>query len=541
MPDRLHLDVPSALETGLTEAFSDFRWPVPQSHYDSISHSFINTMEGILSDSSISPEDQTSVALSIYPIVHECFYFACSYVNILACENESIDFNYSANDLFYPTIHRFRTSESPSIDSSLAEIESSPSMGVAKRFLRNIRTQIRLVKLALLSKLTRPRKYRITSNTLERESQKPNDVPVADLIHGTKRANDYISTSQPHGEISRRIATEFCKVLSTTGYTPDQLITEYFLRVSTFHLNLAKKSQNKKINRFLNTENSFLISGTAGGFQSRMMSWLFQSHNLPVVRFTHGGERGLMSDMRWHYPELMFADHYVVHGPREAEQVRDAVIQKTTSRTASNLKIHSVGSGHHQKIRERSTSLTQSDSVEKVMVVTNSFTSERRSAFTSTGEDVVYLEWHLRLLNALKATDFHISSKRHPKGNLTETRVLGDAVDQEILSRPFTEILFSADAFVFDFAASAFMEAMCTNKPVVLVEFPHRRLSDASRDDVAAVCTLVPAEYDDRNRIQADFDHVIKGITRKVDISARQKFLEEYLLYSADGLPKLFE
>ena len=94
----------------------------------------------------------------------------------------------------------------------------------------------------------------------------------------------------------------------------------------------------------------------------------------------------------------------------------------------------------------------------------------------------------------------------------------------------------TADAFVFDFAASAFMEALCTNKPVVLIETPIRRLLKAGRKEVQEICTIVQADFDENNRIVADFDEVIAGLSKPVDPTARQLFLENYLLAPSPNL-----
>ena len=98
----------------------------------------------------------------------------------------------------------------------------------------------------------------------------------------------------------------------------------------------------------------------------------------------------------------------------------------------------------------------------------------------------------------------------------------------------FVDQIPKADAFVFDFATSAFMEALCTNKPVVLIEFPHRPLIPGGREDVASICTIVRAEYDENNRIIAPLDEVVSGINQSVDTRLRQQFVEEYLLKPSD-------
>ena len=74
------------------------------------------------------------------------------------------------------------------------------------------------------------------------------------------------------------------------------------------------------------------------------------------------------------------------------------------------------------------------------------------------------------------------------------------------------------------------MEALCTNKPVVLIEIPLRPLPEAGRKEVEEVCTIVQATYDEDNKIVADFDEIIRGLEKPVNAILRQAFVENYLL-----------
>jgi len=170
------------------------------------------------------------------------------------------------------------------------------------------------------------------------------------------------------------------------------------------------------------------------------------------------------------------------------------------------------------------------------MVVPASLKNEVRPAFVSTGEENVYLEWHLRLLKSLRNANYNVISKRHPKGFLASKKLFAGYAHQEVTDGSFTELMASADAFVFDFAASAFMEALCTNKPVVLIESPLRRLLPSGRKEVEEICTIVRAEYDENNRVIADFNAVIHGLETPTDPAKRQAFLENYLLTPSDNL-----
>ena len=85
------------------------------------------------------------------------------------------------------------------------------------------------------------------------------------------------------------------------------------------------------------------------------------------------------------------------------------------------------------------------------------------------------------------------------------------------------------------------MEALCTNKPVVLIETPVRRLATEGRKEVQEICTIVRAEYDENNRIMVDFDKVIAGLSEPVDPTARQMFLENYLLVPSPNVNEFTE
>ena len=115
-------------------------------------------------------------------------------------------------------------------------------------------------------------------------------------------------------------------------------------------------------------------------------------------------------------------------------------------------------------------------------------------------------------------------------------KLFGGYVDQELMGGSFTDLMTTADAFIFDFAASAFMEALCTNKPVVLIETPYRPLLPSGRKEVEEICTIVCAEFDENNRVIADFDAIIRGLEKPVDPDMRQAFVENYLLNPSDNL-----
>jgi len=536
MSHRLYLDVPTSVSAGYSVAFDNFNWPVAQSTYDSISRSFINAFETLIGDSSIDSDSRTDIALSIKQIVSEVFYFVGSYINVLACEQADIEYEFSSAGRYYPIIAEHRANRSASASAALQRLTVPPTRGMVVRAARRARTEVRNAKLRLNANARNASVYSMTTNKLLSEWAPTDHVSLRSLISSTAGAFVDVSRAPKSTSVSDLIAERFSKAIGDHDFEPDELVREYIRRIASRHLELSKNAREKNYEKYFNTRDSILLVGTGGSFANRLISHVFQRNDLPVIRFSHGGERGLMVDDRWHYAELMYTDMYVLHGRTEAHKVDEAVGHSKSTIVPKTVKLIAAGSDSHNRLISANTTVSPQNRVRNVMVVPTSLRGSIRPAFVSTGEESVYLEWHLRLLESLRKTDYNIISKRHPKDLYASIKLFDGYAHEEITQGRFANLISRADAFVFDFAASAFMEALCTNKPVVLIEFPHRPLVPGGRDEVAAVCTIVKAEYDENNRIVAPLDEVVAGLNQPVDTQRRQQFVQNYLLSPSDNL-----
>jgi len=526
----LYLDASSAHSAGFSTSLRNFSWPIPQSTYDSIAWEFINFLEEICKGTEFDENKRADLALSIVPIANESFYYAGSHMIIDACIRSGRKYIFSKDCLYYDAISTYQTNPTKSVQNFLLEMQKKRQRGFRTKYLSPWRKILNRYRLSIKSKTHRPNIYQMTTNKLMNEWTSSSEyISLRSLADTTGRGLERIGQSHPNTELTDLIARSFVTILAGHQFTTNELLFEYLRQMCAIHLSIASFWRNKNHEKYFNTNKSVLLTGTAGGFESRLMSHVFQRNNLPVIRFTHGGERGLMNDYRWHYPELMFADYYLVHGRTEAEQVSEAISRKTSSLTTKSIKIIGVGSQFHNSIRERDSKSDPINKVQNVMVVSTSFSGELRGTFTSTGEEPVYLEWHLRLLKFLKETQYNVISKRHPKGSITDTRLFTGFVNDELLGGSFSDMTTTADAFVFDFAASAFMEALCTNKPVVLIDVPFRPLLQAGREQLEQICTVVKAEYDEHNKVITNFDEVKYGLQKPVNTTLRQEFLNDYL------------
>jgi len=155
--------------------------------------------------------------------------------------------------------------------------------------------------------------------------------------------------------------------------------------------------------------------------------------------------------------------------------------------------------------------------------------------------DVVYLEWHRRLLASIKQMGYEVISKRHPKASLAGQRIFGRIPDEELISTPMQAIEQRTDAYVIDFGASAFMEALCTLKPVILIDMGIRMLKPEARAAISKSAVIITSRFDDRNRVVIDEEELKMGLEKLVDIPARDRLIQDYLLRTSADIGSIFE
>jgi len=179
--------------------------------------------------------------------------------------------------------------------------------------------------------------------------------------------------------------------------------------------------------------------------------------------------------------------------------------------------------------------------VKNVSVITASFTGMHRVTPHMKLHDVVYMEWHRRLLQDIRNLGFRVISKRHPKGLIPEQAIFSNVVDEELLKTPMAAIEQQTDAYVIDFISSALMEAICTLKPVVLIDIPVRMMRPEARTLLSKSVEVIPATFDDRNRVVIDEESLRTSLEKPVNLDAREQLIQEYLLSPSADIGSIFE
>jgi hypothetical protein len=155
--------------------------------------------------------------------------------------------------------------------------------------------------------------------------------------------------------------------------------------------------------------------------------------------------------------------------------------------------------------------------------------------FHRTGQiplpDSVYLDWQLRVAEALQAMPVDLVCKPHPDGVFLGRRHPLDTVAPTTYVR-FEETMAEADVFVFDRCASTtFWEAVCTDRPIVFLDMQILNIAQQVRPMLERRCRHVPVRFDGLNRPQFDADAlreaVLGGPERADPSEFQQLFIDE--------------
>ena len=273
-----------------------------------------------------------------------------------------------------------------------------------------------------------------------------------------------------------------------------------------------------------------LFTGTGGGYLSRTVSHAFQKNGAKVIRATHGGDSVLFNDPLWASTEIPFSDTYVTYGTKAAEITREKVDKHRSIRRLQDVpSVVAGGSLFHQRIVDIPAT---SNAIKTVHLITASFSGVRRHIPNVKIHDIVLLDWYRRLLQMIKAAGFRAIAKRHPKGIGPNIPIFEDVASQELRQIKMLDTFDQADAYVCDLAGTAFMEAICTLKPVILIEIPTRKLGEDARRELKNSVVIIQATYNENNRVTIEPDRLIHGLREPVDLEARHRFISDYLTSS---------
>ncbi|MCH7983496.1 MAG: hypothetical protein IIC28_05950 [Chloroflexi bacterium] len=537
MKKRLVIDSQLAAQDPAGVFDGDWSWPVAQSEYDDPITEFIEWSDELHSGLSNSPRLLDAFFLSKAVLLKDLSYLSAAWVDITISDQHGFAPVYDADKYLYRMVQensypRVVPSEVRSIRKPVGFRRKVREW--AARYGRRISDR-RALRSSVIDS------FSIGGNELTRQIA-PSNTRRLRLTHDELiRARPAQAIPHDVAELAKLISSRFSTGLEAATGTISLKFAEYIHWLVKKHLSTAWNDAGVGNVPNQPPQNSRLFTGTGGGYAARLMAYRFCRSGLKVLRTTHGGDSPLFDDVMLPSVEFPFASTYVAFGELGARSLADSINKRTESVTPDYAKsVVAAGSKVHQTIRD----LAQPGSdrkVSTVSVITGSFTGMYPVFPHMKLHDVVYMEWHRRLLAMVRDLGYRALSKRHPKGLLTDRLIFRDVAHDELINTPMSAVQESTDAYVIDLPASAFMEALCTMKPVIVIDIPIRRMRASTRAQISKSVEFISASFDDRNRVVINQEELRTGLEKPVDIDAREQLIQDYLLRPSTDFGSFFE
>ena len=503
----------------------EWKWPVKQETYDDSLREFVEWMHALPAQFHDKPELRNAFELIELDLLVDLTYLVGAWIEFSTAKKLDLDLIYGNDQQLYKLL----------VEDQLDGFSPVNDLRAARdvRLHKPIRRLYRLVRKTARNYQARikgrPRIHSIGINPLLLELT----GGAHNLLH-ISFANIAVQRLTTHNnpiinELAREIQQQLSRQLADIDHAPTERLNSHIQKLATNHLNNGWSDKDFKP-EFAPNSKMTLFTGTGGGYLSRTLAHAFQKNGAKVIRTTHGGDSVLFDDPLWASTEIPFSDTYVTYGTKAAEITRDKVgIHQSIRRLNTVPSIVAAGSFFHQKIVDASVTREQ---IKTVHLITASFSGVRRDIPNVKSHDIVLLDWYRRLLEMIRAGGFRTIAKRHPKGVGSDIPIFEDVASQELRQMKMLDTLDQADAYVCDLVGTAFMEALCSLKPIVLIEIPNRQLTEEARTELKKSVIVIPATYNENNRITIEPDGLIDGLREPVDLEARYKFISDYLTSS---------
>lgn len=284
-----------------------------------------------------------------------------------------------------------------------------------------------------------------------------------------------------------------------------------------------------------------VLVGAAPKMLGRSLAWLYRERGRQVWRFSHGGDRAFYDDDHWGLSEFPYCDRYMCYGSGEAEALALRYREDRTIRPQETPPVFMpVGMRRQQSIYEDMHAAPPAPADRKrirVLYANSSFLGERAAHVPGVSlTDIHFADLQVWLLKQMRARGFEVVFKPHPKDVLSAA-ALFEGLTDEIEQRPFDPRNHDIDVYLFEYAGSAFFDALASTRGVVLIDPGLRPFDRTNEPYLRKRCEIVPAPADEMNRHRPDPDALVDAIERAAQVRACPEDFAQRFLYS-DGAPR---
>lgn len=370
----------------------------------------------------------------------------------------------------------------------------------------------------LLSAMAAPRATAISHNSLLRQAAAADRIDMRhapNILHAARRAGGKEDQTGIDHLVESIVFTLVSKLSELENPYKDRLSQLAVQHIEPFLKRVASDLKGlKKIDNLPHR----IWCGTAGAYTTRVICAEVRRRQGHVTVFDHGGDTAISQLVpSTALSELAFASKYVVGTRTWADLLR------TSGALELIAPINSPEIGHgggEPLFRQacRDTSRLPSKNL-RVLLVGHPFRSTLQFAIPAP-PDPLYLDFQMRVAKCLSALDVDLLCKPHPEG-FSQLGWKPLAKVYSTSDRPFEDHLDDTDVFVFDAPTSTtFAEALCTDRPVVLIDRPNYPLNPNIDTQIRSRCSMIKAWVGDEGRININWDElrdVVANPKRDID------------------------
>jgi hypothetical protein len=245
-----------------------------------------------------------------------------------------------------------------------------------------------------------------------------------------------------------------------------------------------------------------LWSGTGGYYPARALGLEVLRRGGTVTRFSHGGGAGMSDTVEpLALGELAVSSKFVVGTPDIAANIETLGGPRLVAKIRQVEVVGHTGAPQFGKPSKR---VRRRPGSRPRVIYTLTHLRGFRVGLPPFLPDMVYLDWQFRLTSGLLKIPIDLLCQTHPEEELDHPRhPLADLAPMS--TKRFEEVMGEADLFLFDWSHSTtFWKALCTDRPVVYVDFGLSGFAPGVSPLIERRCRVVPATYDSNNLPQVD-------------------------------------
>jgi hypothetical protein len=255
-----------------------------------------------------------------------------------------------------------------------------------------------------------------------------------------------------------------------------------------------------------------LFSGTGSKRMSRALGLEIKRRGGTVVRHDHGGSSVLIdSPDSLALNEMSVSTCFVVATPAAAESRGLWVARQRVALLGDCTIKGGLGDPGMDTGRAALMRMPKTGGRRRVMYVSTLFYGLHQVS-PPVMPAPLYADWQTRLIGLLENMPVDFSYKPHP-GGLQPPPELAPGRYARTVAERFEKAVADVDVLIYDYPATTTLAVgLCTDRSIVLVDHGTMRFGESHRDAIAERCRIVPATYDERNRLIVDREELQASI-----------------------------